>query len=457
MTFRFRHSTSVTEGIRLVKGPKIINLSDLSRAKAWSDHDQNNWAPLTQPSSGLQYFSRFSHSKAHQHRAFVLREQQKWHAKGYDLSFTLSDKTDVKLTTLTPLITEDGDLQLRTEAGTLLSDEDIARLWVELPQYMRALLEEQVALLNGPLYYYPDMHLESPQLPQDLPAYIPSDFNEEPPKRPDALDLPPEPAYPQPPAIKLWHRLIPGRQQQMARAHQQQLHDWQTAKLRWKAETHQAKSTSDRARQRHKAYLSMWKARKLAHDAEQQVYAEQFATLLLNDEMLMVEVLNTELQQLDWPSPADINYQLDLNGKTAWIDVELPRKEIVSWHKADLITANHRVKLRLKTEQQVAKEYAHCVYGILLRVAGVVLSSLPGMDEAVVSGYTQVKDEDTGYDHDEFLVSVRMTREQYASMKIQYDHDVDPRSLLQGCQLVESISSGKLTHIQPFEPKDPLA
>ncbi|WP_151671731.1 hypothetical protein [Nitrincola schmidtii] len=453
MTLRFRHSISVAEGVRLVKGQRVINLSDLTRAKAWSEHDQQYHAPLTMPTSGLHYITRFDSTRAHQHRAFQLRERQKWTAKAYDLSFTTDDNTQLKVNTLQPSLDAGGVLRLKAAEGVLLTDRDVNKLWDELPQLLRSLLEEQALLINGPIADYADVHLEAPKLPEGLPIYSPSEFAEPQPQRPDPLSLPPEPVYPQPPSIKLWHRLIPGRQQQLSRAHQNALHEWQTAKLRWKAETHQAKSTSDRARQRYKAYLSVWKARKLAHEAEQQVYAEQFSTLLLNDENLMTEVLIAELTQLDWPRQTHISFQLDLNHRTAWLDLELPTLDDISPLKAEISLQTHSVKMRQKTDEQVSKEYSRSVHASVVRVIGVVLSSLPAMDRVVVSGYTQRKDLDTGFDRDDYLISVRVDRNDYAALDMDSIDEIDPKSILQRFNVMESLNSGLFSSIQPFEPE----
>ncbi|MCD8513183.1 MAG: hypothetical protein LRY63_07365 [Nitrincola sp.] len=113
MSFRFRHSLSVSEGVRLVKGQRVINLSDLTRAKAWSANDQEFGAPLTLPSAGLHYSTRFDNSRAHQHRAFQLREWQKWKNKAFDLSIDLDSKSSVVVGSLKPLIDEKGNCRLR--------------------------------------------------------------------------------------------------------------------------------------------------------------------------------------------------------------------------------------------------------------------------------------------------------------------------------------------------------
>lgn len=452
MTFRFRHTVSVSEGVRLVKGPRVINLSDLTRAQAWSEHDQQFHAPLTLPTSGLHYTTRFDNTRAHQHRAFQLREQQKWKNKAYDLLVTLTDGQEMPVASFSPSLNAQHQLQLHTTEGTYLNDADMAVVWSELPQLMRCWLEQLAKDINGPLSDYLSLHEEAPEVQSSIPAYIPAEFADPQPQRPDPLSLPAEPEYPKPPSIRLWHRLVPGRQQQMARAHQNAIHEWQTAKLRWKSETHQAKSASDRARQRYKAYSSVWKARKLAHDAEQQVYTEQFSTLLLNDESLMTEVLIAELNQLDWPCQTHINAQFNLNTRVVWLDVDLPGLDQVSKQHAQISLQTQSVKIRDKSEEQILKEYAHHVRSSIVRLVGVVLGSLPAMDEVVVSGYTTRKDPDTGFERDDYLISVSVSREAYALLDFAHMEDHDPKTVLDHFNVKEATQSHQFSSIQPFEP-----
>lgn len=454
MSFRFRHSLSVSEGVRLVKGQRVINLSDLTRAKAWSANDQEFGAPLTLPSAGLHYSTRFDNSRAHQHRAFQLREWQKWKNKAFDLSIDLDSKSSVVVGSLKPLIDEKGQLSVKTNTGDLLSVAEIEKLNQELPQLIRCWVEELALNINGPLSDYISVPIEAPLIKDDLPAYVPVEFSEEQPQRPELASLPPEPPYPQPPAIRLWHKLIPGRQQQMAREHQAALHEWQTAKLRWKAETHQVKATADRARQRYKAYSSVWKARKLAHDAEQQVYAEQFATLLLNDESLMTEILIAELNQLDWPRKTALNFQLDLNQHILWLDVELPTLELVSDQVAEIVNGHPALKVRTKSEQQRLDEYAEYVYATVLRLVGVALGSLPVMETVVISGYTQRQDTDTGFEVDEFLISVKADRQTYLQLTFDEANSDSLKLLLDKLNLKVSTQQEGFQSVQPFDPND---
>ncbi|WP_152547672.1 DUF4236 domain-containing protein [Nitrincola lacisaponensis] len=454
MTFRFRHNFSVAAGVRLKAGQRGINLSDMARAQALFEHDQQGQVSLSMPSTGLHYVCRFDNTRAHQHRAFQLRQQQKWQSQAYEASVQLDNARAVPAHLLSVTFSDAGQLCISTPEGDRLSDADLAKLCADQPDLVRLWLEQEAAEVNGVLSEYLQLHSETPKPDSQMPSYVPAPFVEPEPQRPDPLKLPAEPVYPQPPAIRFWHRLVPGRQQQMVRAHQQAVHEWQTSKLRWKAETHQAKSASDRARQRYKAYASVWKARKLAHDTEQQVYAEQFATLLLNDESVMTEVLMAELDQLDWPRQTLIDFQLNLDSRCVWLDLDLPTVDLISPKMAQVAAQGQMLHVRDKPAIQRQREYARHLHASLVRVMGVLFASLPAIDQVVVSGYTPRINPDTGFEQDDYLISVRASRQAFSALDFTQLDQQEPQAILEQFELRREYSETEgFKAIDPFHPE----
>lgn len=454
MAFRFRHNFSVAAGVRLNAGQRGINLSDMARAQALFEHDSQGQVSLSMPTTGLHYTCRFDNTRAHQHRAFQLRQQQKGQSQAYETMVLLTDGSEVPVHLLSVSLNDAGQLCISTPEGEPLSDADLSGLWSQIPQLMHLWLEQEAARVNGVLSEFLNLHVETPKPDSQIPSYIPAPFVEPEPQRPDPLKLPAEPIYPPPPAIRFWHRLIPGRQQQLVRSHQQAIHEWQTSKLRWKAETHQAKSASDRARQRYKAYASVWKARKLAHETEQQVYAEQFATLLLNDETVMTEVLMAELEQLDWPRQTLIDFQLNLDSRCVWLDLDLPTLDLVSPQTAQLVVQGQALHIREKSVTQQRREYARHVHASLVRVMGVLFASLPVIDEVVVSGYTPRINPDTGFEQDDYLISVRASRQIFADIDFTRLDQQEPQAILEQFELRrEYYEEEGFRAIEPFYPE----
>ena len=459
MTLRFRHSISVVEGVRLTNVKRVINLSDITRVQAWSwsDNDPNSQnALLTMPTSGLHYRPRFGNSNAHNNRAFKQHQLQKWLMEFQECVVTLANNDDISLSSLTISVNSEGQLQFKTSTDNFLSDADVENLWEKFPKVMLGLLESQAKELNGVLRDYLYLSAELPLLDEVTSSYTPVTFAEKPPKRPEPLSYPPEPICPNAPSVKLWHRLIPKKQQSMARAYQKDMYDWQTAKLRWKSEVQQIKLASDRARQRYKAYISVWKARKQAHEVEQQVYAEQFQTLMMNDESLMTEVLIAELNQLDWPQETHINFQLDLDTRTLWLDFDLPSFSNVSTKSANVLIQTRSLRVKEKTEQQRLTEYVAHINTSVLRLISLSFAALPAISDVVISAHTYRKDTSTGFDRDEYLVSVRAGREKYDMLSIKDLKESESRSVLENFELKQCIDSNSLKAVQPFEPAPPV-
>ncbi|WP_417584898.1 DUF4236 domain-containing protein [Nitrincola sp.] len=456
LAFRFRHSIRIVPGVRLKSGKRGINLADTVRAQALYDHDQAMYGNINMPSAGLTYRTRFDNSRAHQHRAFQQKQQQKQRELLYAAENEQSKKSGIDPKQLSVSLGDQGRLQLSLPDGRQLTDEQMISLWDSHPQLLRGWLDEQAALVNGDIADYIDLYQEVPALDTKVPCYLPAPFADPEPLRPDLLKLPAEPIYPQPPAVRFWHRLVPGRQQQLVRAHQQAVHEWQTAKLRWKAETHQARSAADRARQRYKAYTSVWKARKAAHDAEQSVYAEQFVTLLMTDEGLMTEVLIAELEQLDWPCETLVDFQLDLDNKQIWLDLKLPALDAIPLQSAQLASGGQSLQLKAKSEAQRHREYARYAHGTLFRLVGVLLASLPAIDEITASGYTQRVNPETGFEQDEYLLSVRVPRQGFLELNFAALDQLDPLVVL--AQFIMRRDMDSACHfraIKPFEPFEP--
>lgn len=453
LAFRFRHSIRILPGVRLKSGKRGINLADTVRAQALYDHDQDMYGNINMPSTGLTYRTRFDNSRAHQHRAFQKKQQQKQRERLYSAEVVKSKSVEIDPKQLAVSLSSKGELHLVLPDGRQLTDEQVEALWRCHPRLLRGWLYEQLALINGDIAEYIDVYQEAPEPSSSTPCYLPAPFPEAEPVRPDLLKLPAEPVYPQPPGVRFWHRIIPGRQQQMVRSHQQAVHEWQTAKLRWKAETHQARSAADRARQRFKAYNSVWKARKAAHDAEQLVYAEQFMTLLMTDEGLMTEVLIAELEQLDWPCETLVDFQLDLDAKQIWVDIDLPNLESIPMQSAQLASGGRSLKLKAKSAAQRDREYARYTHGVVFRLAGVLLASLPAIDDIILSSYTQRVNPETGFEQDEYLLSVRVARNAFQALNFELLEQFDPVVTLSQFVLRREMDAAcHFSAIKPFEP-----
>lgn len=453
MAFRFRHSIQILPGTRLKSGKRGINLSDMVRAQALYDHDQAVYGNINMPSAGLTYRTRFDNSRAHQHRAFQQKQLQKQREFLYNMGVEHPKNLSIDPKQLSVSLNDQGGLQLTLADGRQLEKDEIAALWDAYPQLLRSWLDEQAALVNGDIADFINLYQEVPVLEAKVPCYLPAPFPDPEPLRPELLKLPAEPVYPQPPSVHFWHRLIPGRQQQLVRTYQQALHEWQAAKLRWKAETHQARSSADRARQRHKAYTSVWKARKAAHDTEQLVYAEQFVTLLMTDEGLMTEVLIAELEQLDWPRETLVDFQLDLDAKQIWMDLDLPGVDSIPLHSAQLASGAQSLQLKTKSKAQRDREYALYTHGVVFRMIGVLLASLPAIDEIIVSGYTPRVNQETGFEQDEYLLSVRVPRQGFSALNFAALEQLDPVVLLTQFILRREMNSDfHFAAIKPYEP-----
>ncbi len=146
MAFRFRHSIRIVPGVRLKSGKRGINLSDTVRAQALYDHDQAMYGNINLPSAGLTYRTRCDNSRAHQHRAFQQKQQQKQREQLYTAEVGQSQNALVDPKHLDVSLSDQGRLRLTFTDGRELSDEELASLWESHTQLLRGWLDKQAAL-----------------------------------------------------------------------------------------------------------------------------------------------------------------------------------------------------------------------------------------------------------------------------------------------------------------------
>ncbi|MDO5377248.1 MAG: DUF4236 domain-containing protein [Clostridia bacterium] len=158
----------------------------------------------------------------------------------------------------------------------------------------------------------------------------------------------------------------------------------------------------------------------------------------------------------DWLSEAEAPVALTvqtqaLEGKAAvMIDLDLPEIEDMPTDKLTEL-ADGTLKIKKKSQRECREDYKTCVFGLGEYVAGSVFALLPAASKAVVSAYTQRRDEKTGERYDAFIYSVIFEREAF-----QKGYQAgDPCAFCSGFESrFYILSSGVMKQIQPYEPED---
>jgi len=174
---------------------------------------------------------------------------------------------------------------------------------------------------------------------------------------------------------------------------------------------------------------------------------------LNTDDSLVAEILITELNDLDWLSETQVDFDIDLASQSVYLDVDLPEVEDIPARSAEFGARNRRLLIKDKSDRQRREEYARHIHGIILRLAGVVLGLLPGIERVVVSGYSQRLDSATGHINDDYLLSVAIDKALFAELNFEQLEQVDPMAALERFSLRrEMTKTGIFRPVTPIEP-----
>ncbi|MBV0934867.1 hypothetical protein [Marinobacterium weihaiense] len=150
-----------------------------------------------------------------------------------------------------------------------------------------------------------------------------------------------------------------------------------------------------------------------------------------------------------------MDFDIDLSRRAVYLDVDLPEIEDIPARMARYGARNRRLLIKQKSGRQLREEYARHIHGVVLRLTGVVLALIPGVERVVVSGYSQRLDEGTGHINDEYLLSVRVDKNDFAQLNFEQLDQVDPIAALERFDLRREMT--KTGIFRSVEPKELLA
>ena len=165
----------------------------------------------------------------------------------------------------------------------------------------------------------------------------------------------------------------------------------------------------------------------------------------------MLALLEAHLGTLEWPRETFVSLEMPDDGSTLLLDVDLP--EIEDMPTEDVSIASRGAKLNIKSRpvRQRNLDYQRHVLGVLFRVVGEVFAALPSLPAAIASGYSQRASRATGRVTDEYLVSIRVTREAWRRIGFDTLQSVDPVVALEAFETRRRIArDGRFEAIEPI-------
>ncbi|MCS5709203.1 VRR-NUC domain-containing protein [Candidatus Berkiella cookevillensis] len=162
-------------------------------------------------------------------------------------------------------------------------------------------------------------------------------------------------------------------------------------------------------------------------------------------------VLGEILPGISWPKETLVNYDFSTDEKILVLDIDLP--EVEDMPKIFLTRAARGIKINVKklSPTQIRRDYAILVHGINFRIIGECFSALQYLDTIILSGYTQRINTATGVSANEYILSVKVTRQQWNKLNLRHVNLISPVDALAQFELVRNMKrNAEMKKIEPI-------
>ncbi len=327
-------------------------------------------------------------------------------------SSSSSTRPGFKSVTLTVAVDDAGNITFTDESGTLISEELIAQAKKQQGDVIKNLIQKKCDEINTRIEDLGHLH-----------HYLPAPEKHRYQIRPFPLELP---VAPKPREPSLIARIIP------------QL---------------KAKNTlaNEQAAQVYQAEVDDWTTQKRRHEENETSYADHFLRLNDGDFDLMAKHFSDVLSDISWPQETNVSFDLRTDG-CMFIDVDLPEIEDMPSKTAAYSGRGYKLSVKEMSATQVQKLYMLHIHSLGLRIAGEAFGCGETIKMVVLSGYSQRGNKATGNIGDEYLYSVRITRNAWTRLNFSRLDTVDPILAFGEFEVRRDMSkTGVFTPVLPFE------
>jgi uncharacterized protein DUF4236 len=308
---------------------------------------------------------------------------------------------------------DDGTVIFKDRDGNPLSPslQDLAKK--QQGETIKVWLAKNCDEINEKLEKLDTIHVATSP-PWQKPVYTPIPFTNE----------PPVPPYPK--SLGLWGHLFP----------------W--VKRRIEMDNATAEAEYDEK-------LTTWRDLKTTHEKAEADRRTLLEERLYSEPEAMQMVLEQRLAGVPWPRETNIAMEIAEGGKVAILDVDLPEIEDVPRKTATYGGRGWKVTIIELSDHKVARLYMRHVHGIAFRIIGETLAALPSVQNVVMSGYSQRSNKVTGKIMDEYLYSVKVSREKWSQLYFRNLSAIDVTECLNQFELRREMSkSGRFSAVEPF-------
>jgi hypothetical protein len=175
----------------------------------------------------------------------------------------------------------------------------------------------------------------------------------------------------------------------------------------------------------YRAAMDTWQASKAAFDAEVAKRRALVETGIYQDTDAMDSFLEGSLQEVEWPRETQVAVDIQDAGARVLLDVDLPELEDMPTKLAAVPARGMKLSMKELGVTKAQRLYAEHVHAILFRLVGEVFAALPKAQTVVASGYSQRRDPATAQLRDDYLLSVRVKRQDWETADFAHLSAID--------------------------------
>jgi len=435
MAFRFRKSFKIAPGVRVNIGKNGVSSIGIGpRGASMSIGKKGKYVNFGIPGTGLSVRERVDGGMTAREQQRLLREQEK---------LEKLERMQEALSKVTLSLNDNGNLNIINSFGEPLSRSELKLMWEQHSDTIRDWLESEMNNINGDVELLENIHLDTPK-PNSKISYQAREFNEPAPKKPN---IPPKPEAEKIKPLGFFSKFSKKKKKEYEKQLKESEEQYKIDLANWEKK-------KDALLVKYKNALSDWKAEKQDFEEKETYYSKNFSSLLQNDLEFMEAMLENAFSSLSWPRETLVSYEIDNDGLSVWIDVDLPEIEDLPQKIATIAATGKKLNIKNKPKKQLQLEYAKHIHGIAFRLVGTVFATLPKVKKITISGYSQRLDKATGKINDDYLYSFKVYRDNFEEIDFDSLELVDPIDSLDRFEHRKKMTAtGIFKRIDPFDRK----
>lgn len=392
MSLRFRKSLKLAPGIRMNFSGSGISWTLGPRGASVGIGKRGTYLNTGLPGTGLYSRSRLDGSSV------TRQKSSNGRATSIEISVSISD---------------DGVLKFKDSQGNIIPESQIEAAKKQQGEKIRALIQGKCDEINAQVEALGEIHCYT-SAPQNKVIFQPQKF--------DVL----QPFFPTPKTTGFFCRLF------------------KNCVARVEAE-------NQKALDNYAEKVAHWNLEKTEFEASQFARRQFIERVNSGDPQSMEQYFEEVLNEIIWPKETLIGIDIQDNGSVVAIDVDLPEIEDMPSKTATVPQRGFRLSVKEMGAAQIQKLYMRHVHAVGFRLLGEAFAAMPSARTVILSAYSQRPNKATGNIGEEYLYSVRVSRDDW--QEISFDN-------LKQIDVVESLVRfdlrREMTKTGIFKPIEPI-